>query len=375
MGYKKSSYIISRSGTFYYYRRVPKDLFSYYSSKRIRISLKTKSKRIAELSSSHLSLELGSYWSSIRLKRISNIYVQSSNSSDSTNVTLSNSLDYYLQLRGINKTKLFHQSTERSIRYVVECLGNRDLSKYSSADAGKFRDFLFDRGMVTSSIRRVFSSVKSVVNLTIKEKGLDVKNPFIGVYMPDLNDVKKRMPMSLDTIRSIQDSCKAIDDDIRWAIGLISDTGIRLAEAVGLKTDDIILDCVTPYLMIKENSNRRLKTKQSERLVPLVGASLWAAKRIKSECNSEYAFKRYNQNDTTNSNSASAAFNKWIKPKSEDSVVIHSFRHSIRDRLRAVECPSDVIDSIGGWSKGSIGETYGAGYPIGILHKWMKRIV
>ena len=35
--------------------------------------------------------------------------------------------------------------------------------------------------------------------------------------------------------------------------------------------------------------------------------------------------------------------------------VIHSFRHSMRDRVRAVNCPSDMIDQIGGWSSGKIG--------------------
>ena len=29
--------------------------------------------------------------------------------------------------------------------------------------------------------------------------------------------------------------------------------------------------------------------------------------------------------------------------------VVHSFGHSFRDRLRAVEYPSDIIDAIGGW--------------------------
>ena len=44
-------------------------------------------------------------------------------------------------------------------------------------------------------------------------------------------------------------------------------------------------------------------------------------------------------------NSASAALNKWMKEKLSDSdYVIHGFRHSMRDRLRAVECPSDIID-------------------------------
>jgi len=42
--------------------------------------------------------------------------------------------------------------------------------------------------------------------------------------------------------------------------------------------------------------------------------------------------------------------------------------------LRNVECPSDIVDSIGGWSKRSIGESYGSGYQLPILHKWMNKI-
>ena len=78
---------------------------------------------------------------------------------------------------------------------------------------------------------------------------------------------------------------------------------------------------------------------------------------------------------TTNANSASAALNKWIKSIAKENVVIHAFRYSMRDRLRVVECPSDIIDQIGGWSKGSIGQNYGEGYTIEVLRKWTKRIV
>ena len=34
----------------------------------------------------------------------------------------------------------------------------------------------------------------------------------------------------------------------------------------------------------------------------------------------------------------------------------------MRDRLTAVNCPSEMIDQIGGWSSGKIGEGYGEGY-------------
>jgi integrase len=371
---KMVPYIHQRSGVYYYSRRVPKDLSGHYSSQRIVLSLKTKSKRAAVLSSSHLSLELDSYWSSIRIKQIAKRYVKHStplSGGDVSEVYLSDALEYYLKLKGLGKSELFHQTANRSIDYVLSSLGDRDLSEYSTADAGKFRDALLKRGLVSSSVKRIFSSVKSIVNMAIKEQGLNISNPFAGIYMPDLDDVKKRKPISIDNIKKIQAACRKEDDDIRWAISLISDTGMRLSEAIGLRREDIVIDGEVPFVVIKGNSKRRLKTKQSERIVPLVGSSLWAAKRLLKYGGDDFLFERYNKGGSTNANSASGALNKWIKFITGDRVVIHSFRHSMRDRLRAVECPSDVIDQIGGWSKGSIGQNYGDGYAVSILWKWM----
>ena len=72
-----------------------------------------------------------------------------------------------------------------------------------------------------------------------------------------------------------------MDDDLRWLIALLSDTGMRLGEAVGLLNSDIILDTDTPHLNLIPHPWRRLKTSGSERKIPLVGASLWSVKKIK----------------------------------------------------------------------------------------------
>ena len=74
-------------------------------------------------------------------------------------------------------------------------------------------------------------------------------------------------------------------------------------------------------------------------------------------------------------NSASAAINKWLKQRVPEGCVIHSFRHSMRDRLRAVECPSDIIDAIGGWTTTGVGQRYGTGQPLEVKAKRMKRLV
>ena len=202
-----------------------------------------------------------------------------------------------------------------------------------------------------------------------------MQNPFSGIYHDRNAGVSSCKPIPVLDIVRVQEECLKIHDDMRWLILLICDTGKRLAEGAGLLKSDIILDTQTPYVQIQKHPRRNLKTASSHRKVPLCGKSLWAAKRILlNETSSKYAFERYNQQVNTSANSASAALNKWMKPRLKDDAVVHSFRHSMRDRLRAVECPSDIIDQIGGWSLSSVGASYGKGYELPVLAKWMKML-
>ena len=148
---------------------------------------------------------------------------------------------------------------------------------------------------------------------------------------------------------------------------------MRLSEAFGLQACVIHLDGDTPFIDLVEHPLRRLKTACSSRQLPLVRASLWAAHRI-MDAGSTLAFPKYCSDDKCNANSASAALNKWLKPRVPDGCVIHSFRHSLRDRLRAIECPADIIDAIGGWTTEGIGHQYGKGHSLTVMHGWMKRL-
>ena len=151
---------------------------------------------------------------------------------------------------------------------------------------------------------------------------------------------------------------------------------MRLAEGAGLLRSDFIEQDGILCVNIRPHPWRSLKTASSERVIPLVGSAKWAAERILAQPDSsQFAFPNYNDGQRTNANSASAALNKWLKTKIGQGYTIHSFRHSMRDRLRTVECPSDVIDQIGGWLAQGVGNSYGNGYDYNTLNKWMISLI
>ena len=76
-------------------------------------------------------------------------------------------------------------------------------------------------------------------------------------------------------------------------------------------------------------------------------------------------------NTRSNANSASNALNKWLHANFRKDIVIHGFRHAMRDRLRAVSCPSEMIDQIGEGSQRSVGEGDGDGYSVLQTKQWI----
>ena len=373
-----ASHVMYRDGVYYYVRRIPCDLASFYSVKRLCFSLKTKSLKAANRSAASISQRLDDYWLGLRLQKldIPAIHLTKQHESNtSVSPALSDACDLYLRLKGIGKDKVFKRTAKRNTAYVIEVLGDRPLDTYSSSDAATFRDWLIRKGMTMKTVKRVFASVRAIVNLTISEEGLGCSNAFARTYFPaEINPIKRK-PIPLEDIQRIQTLCLNIDDDMRWLIALISDTGMRLGEAAGLHLDDIRLNEAIPHIYLKPHPWRSLKTKGSERRIPLVGVALWAAERIvKNGSESKIAFPRYCNEFDCNANSASNGLNKWLRNHVPQNCVIHSFRHSLRDRLRAVECPTEVVDAIGGWQVATVGQRYGDGYQLDVLLAWLMKI-
>jgi len=322
---KRVPYTFNRGGYYYFTRRVPTDLQQHYLCPRIVQGLNTKCSSTAKTRALVAAAKLDEYWSHLRmtdpklmgqhmLRSSRETRVLSSANNTEQSVSLSDALQTYLTIKGVGKGKTFHAAAERACKYLIQATAAKDLHEYTRQDALEYRDFLIAKGLAGSSITRVLNTLNSVINFVSSEYALDVKNPFSGIYYDRSNKVQKRQPIPLDVLKNIQNECYRIDDDMRWLIALISDTGMRLSEAAGLHMDDLVLNDDVPHVVVQPHPWRTLKTAASERKIPLVGASYWAAERVLSQHNdTHFAFPRYNRSGETNGNSASAALNKWFK--------------------------------------------------------------
>ena len=379
---KSNSYTFQKCGVWYFSRRVPADLRRHYRTARIAYSLRTKSIRDARVRAISDAAKLDRHWHILRISSDDlpgkHLLIGAGQATACVQSTDEHSFKaavaVYLRLKGLDRPPTFEAAVRRSCGYLIDCCGMKNLDDYVRSDATKFRDYLFAKGLNGASVARIFGTVRAVINLALSEFGLSIVNPFSNVYFDHSVGVKKRLPIKHEDIKKVQAECYKADDEKRWLIALIADTGMRLAEGAGLLKSDFVEQDGILCVNIRPHPWRSLKTASSARVIPLVGSAKWAAERILAQPDgSKFAFPNYNDGQRTNANSASAALNKWLKSKIGRGYTIHSFRHSMRDRLRALECPSEIIDQIGGWLTHGVGNSYGNGYTTLAVYKWLNK--
>ena len=257
--------------------------------------------------------------------------------------TVSHALEFYLELHGMGKPKDFFKQSRIAVAQLVDSAGDRELTSFRRADANAFVRKSLDRGVKTKTVRRRLNVLRALFSVVIREKELDCQNPFDKVVVPgEGGDTTQRMPFGEEQqaiFRQVVTSAPRLDD-LSQMLAMLLDTGARLAEIVGLRADDVVLDADIPHIRLLNHDHRRLKNGASVRDIPLVGAALTAATRAverASRSRSDFLFSRYNTAGGCDAHTASATLNKRIRSLGID-LTCHSLRHTMRDRLRAVEC-------------------------------------
>jgi integrase len=144
---------------------------------------------------------------------------------------------------------------------------------------------------------------------------------------------RSRMPFETEFIQEKlleQGALNDLNEDARYVLYVITETGMRPSEVVNLQDSAIRLDAKIPYVKF---------TRWSQTEDGRFRAVALAAMKLRPR-----GFRRYREK----SSSLSATVNKFLRvnglrPTKDHSV--YSLGHSFKDRLVAVEAPDSLIDS------------------------------
>jgi integrase len=353
---------ISRSGCYYYNRRVPKHAVKAYGN-FIRIAL-SRCPQESEEYAKRLSYVLeGSWRDTTEIRPVDIISIVESYK---PRITKLSEIAEYLALRPIDQTP-----PRVALSAFILIAGDRDVSEYTREDAKLSVRHLTLKGNKTATIRGRINSLSAILNYAYAGLDLDKRNPFSRLIIQNEGgDTSKRETFTHQQLKQGYEHAIASGCQIKLLMPLLGETGCRLAKIVRLKLKDIDLE--QGLIHIRPNAVRRLKTRNSKRTLPLVGYARKAMELALKSAEDTNLFPRYIKRGSCQATHASNALKSWLK--NDFSLTGHSLRHTFRDRLRAVETPLELIDQIGGWrSITTVGAGSGKGYGIDKLTDWIKK--
>lgn len=226
-------------------------------------------------------------------------------------------------------------SRERAIRYLQDELGNMELSKIARADVLRYRKWWMDKidreGLTAYTANRSFSDLGGMLKVIDSALQTSYTAVWADIRIKATNATKlaKRPPFPTEFVANkilARGALDALNEDGRFIVYTMIETGMRLGEVCNLRPQDIRLEAEIPHVEVADRDDRRQKTEYSIRRIPLVGVALWALKQRPQ------GFPRYQDKADV----ASAVINKVMKSaglRPTDRHTVYSFRHTFQDRI------------------------------------------
>ena len=415
-------YLQRRDYSWYFRLPIPKALKAVYGKSEICFSLKTKSKREAQLKSlehiHHYFIEFDKKCAEIGASPLSPAPLAAIRPVN--RVTFLQVYNKFLKERKATiGTEMEFDTVAR--RFVAIC-GDKDISLYQKADFIIFKDTLLqfpkyfvkeDQSLSPKKIVAKYakSSVLKMSATTIRNKylalikvlfnyaltnGFREDNPVAGVrvLVPSKQE-PSRLPYSVSQAKQILYSPLFTEPqdrtyrEYRYIILLALFTGARLEELCRVKRADYGEENGIHYLFIQpdEQHGHTLKTTCSRRRVPIHSRLLHHygfLGYISEVKNEEYLFPIINAGHAIKGK-ISHAFSKWYGRYlsslglTDKRLTFHSYRHSFKSFGRASGIEKSVLDAIQGHKGREVSLNYGkdefgAVYTLKTLSEALERI-
>lgn len=237
-----------------------------------------------------------------------------------------------------------------------------------------------EQKIAAGTINKLLGGIQAVCRWARKEHLLpdEWADPFAEMRLEE--DPSDRAPFELNDLQAIF-SAPVFTQGERpkggqgeaafWLPLLALFGGERLGELAGLRVSDIahnqLIGTLCIYIAPDRKADRRIKTKQSERFVPVhpklieIGFAEFVTEQAKTRGAKAWLFPK-----VAPGTKGAAAFSKWFgryigaHGVTDSAKVFHSFRHTCTDALRLANINEEIRNALLGWSGGGMGARYGA---------------
>lgn len=409
-------------GRYYYQRRVPKHLRAYDNRTFIKVALKTDSEQEAKRRAQVYNEHIESYWKSLikkddtdkelhkyksavllarsygfayktsyelatapteeLIERLTQSKIEKENETallgglDQPQLKLSQCEEQYWKLtkdRLVDKTphkiSKWKNPRKSSLDNFIEVAGDKALQEVSRTDILSFKEWWRNKiaiGRSPSTANKQLQMLKDILKTVAIYNEIDISVEALFAETKFRQQVRSRPPFEAKYVQdTLLPALNGLNERDRLVVHAIADTGARESELFGLLPKDIFLETDIPFIWIRPRKMYPLKTATSERQIPLVGAALYAFQQ------SPNGFQHKGNPDVF-----STIVNKYLtendlRPTPKHSI--YSLRHTFKDRLRDIEAPEELIDSLMGHKKK--GPTYGRGHTLNAKHKFLSKIM
>ncbi|WP_319568229.1 DUF6538 domain-containing protein [Cohaesibacter marisflavi] len=232
---------------------------------------------------------------------------------------------------------------QMSIDLFVDVCGDIPIGAISREDGRTFFNYWKDRVLGKSGTKitgkyanRHIGNLRSLLKDYWAHVGEDHQNPFDGFSFGE-KQKGKRVPLRVEQIETLflmPGAFQKMNREARLITYMMIETGARMSELATLEAEDFRLEGDYPHVMIFEREGRAVKTDHSNRILPLVGISLAAAKIAEKAGGFPHYRPRRKGLSTT--------LNKFCRENHffDDGQSMYSIRHTFEDRMK--EADTDV---------------------------------
>lgn len=248
-----------------------------------------------------------------------------------------------------NQFKKHKTSRMRAIGYLIGVIGDKKITEITRRDALRFklwwRDKVMAEGLTAYAANRSFSDIRGMLKPIDIALETDCVAVWAGISVAETNAtaLAKRPPLPPSWVRDRILAEGALDGlplQARCIVYIFAETGMRpggeianLRGAIDIKLEGDEIDGVpfVPHVQVVERTDRRQKSKNAVRRIPLVGVALWAARQCPDGF-PDYADK----GDVLSDEIGHYLRTNGLLPTEEH--VFYSLRHTFQDRIENAGC-------------------------------------